>query len=71
MSTKDRHRALPMSYLCIVKQKQTLALTFADSPSQRVHTPGNNTCRLRRQQKVKIINQTANALFRSSSPWGG
>jgi len=51
MSTKDHQRAPPMSYLCTVLRTQARAPTFADSPSRHLHTPGNRTCRLRRQQK--------------------
>ena len=32
-------------------RKQAFGLAFADSSRQHVQTPGNNTCRLRRQQK--------------------
>ena len=51
ISTKDHQRPPPMLYLCIVLRTQALALVFADSPRLRLHTPGNSTCRLRRQQK--------------------
>jgi len=51
MSTKDHQRAPPMSYLCTVLRTQARAPTFADSPSRHLHTPGNRTCRLQRQQK--------------------
>ena len=50
MSTKDHQRPPPMLYLCNVLRTQALALVFAESKRLRLHTPGNSTCRLRRQQ---------------------